>query len=744
MRLPRIPGTEVGMERIEGTVEQVIFENEENGYAVCDISMDGQMVTLTGYMPNLNEGEFIAAHGSWTTHIEYGEQFKVEYYEKMMPSTEREIEKYMASGLLPGVGKATAKRIVEEFGADALNVIEHEPDRLTVIKGMTAVKAEKIHLKYIEQIGVREVVMFFQQYGLSPALAVKAFKTFGFETVKRAQENPYILADEVTGISFSMADRMAMEMGMEKNSFQRISSGIQSLLQNSGYMSGHTFLPAYSLAKQAESYLEADLSAVEDAISQMLLSGLLVKENMGEIDAVYLRLFYEAECYVAQRLRLLSETVFEIRRAEAEELIHEIEEESGIELAEAQLTAVRTVLENSAMVITGGPGTGKTTIINTIIRMMKRMHKRVALAAPTGRAAKRITELSGMEAKTIHRLLEITPGVDEVGQAFARNESNTLDCDILIVDEMSMVDIMLMKSLLAALPIGARLVMVGDCDQLPSVGAGNVLRDIIDSDMLSCIKLTEIFRQAKESMIVVNSHKINNGEYPVLNEKDNDFFFVRRDDPYRLCETIADLCESRLPNYYHVDGIMQIQVLTPTRKTPIGVTWLNQVLQARLNPPDPLKMEKSVSEGVFRVGDKVMQIRNNYQLEWERSEDGEKGSGIFNGDVGIITDIDLRNRVVKVNFDDKIVSYDFLILDELELAYAITVHKSQGSEFDVVVIPMFETPRPLMTRNLLYTAVTRAKTLVVLVGREDIMKTFIDNNNVVYRFSGLKEKLKIY
>ncbi len=732
------------MLKIEGMVEEIIYENPENGYTVCDISSAGQLITLTGYMPNLTEGENILVHGEWVTHVEYGDQFKVEYYERKMPSTETEIEKYLASGLFPGIGKVTARKIVELFGADALEVIGHEPDSILAVSGLTKKKTDAIYKKYVELIGVREVVIFFQRFGISPSSAVKAYKLLGQDTVKRVSENPYILADSVDGISFKTADAMAEELGIDQNSFARVSSGIRYLMQQIGYLSGHTFLPRTTVIGQAAQFLEIEKLVAEEAVAEMLLKEELVLSNMGEYDALYLKSFYDAEKRVAERILEMSSLVFDADIDEMNQLIQEVEAEIGIALAEKQLEAVQAVFANSAMVITGGPGTGKTTIIKAVISLMERIGKRVMLTAPTGRAAKRMTELCGMEAKTIHRLLEITPGVDKVGAQFARNLRNPLECDVLIIDEMSMVDILLMDSLLDAVSRGTRVIMVGDSDQLPSVGAGNVLKDIIDSDSLTCIRLTEIFRQARESMIVVNAHRINRGEMPLFNDKDNDFFLVSRDDPLLLPETIADLCARRLPKAYGLSNLSQVQVLTPTRKSLIGVQNLNIVLQDALNPASPEKAEKLTGRCVFRVGDKVMQIKNNYHLEWERLPNGEKGLGVFNGDVGFITKIDNRSQKVSVVFDDKLVEYDFLLLDELELAYAVTVHKSQGSEFDVVVMPMFETHRLLMTRNLLYTAITRAKSLVVLVGRAEYIKTFVDNDNIQGRFSGLKDKLQIF
>lgn len=729
---------------ISGVVETIIYENAENGYTVCDVASVGQLITMTGYMPNLCEGEEIEAHGDWVTHMEYGDQFKVEYYERRMPSTETEIEKYLASGLLPGIGKATAKKIVQKFGAEALEVIEHEPERLLNIPGLTKNKIDEIYKKYTELIGMREVIIFFQNYGISPSSAVRAYQSFGTKTVGLIKNNPYILAEKIDGINFKTADNMAFEMGFTKNSYERVSCGIRFLLRQIGYLNGHTYIPRSTLIGHAAQTLETENGVIENAVSDMLLNEEIIQVNMGEYDAIYLDEYYKAEKRVAQRLLEMSELIFDIDKDKTEQMIEDVQRDNGIMFAEAQLEALRCVFENSAMVITGGPGTGKTTIIRAIIELMERSSKRIVLTAPTGRAAKRMSEVCDMEAKTIHRLLEITPGENEIGNKFARNENNKLECDVLIVDEMSMVDILLMDSLLAALPRGARIVLVGDSDQLPSVGAGNVLKDIIESDALTCIKLTEIFRQARESMIVVNAHRINRGEMPYVNDADNDFFLVSRDDPMALPDTIADLCARRLPKKYGFNGVSQIQVLTPTRKSIIGVVNLNSILQDRLNPPSPDKVEYATNRCVFRVGDKVMQIKNNYQMEWKKLNGGETGMGIFNGDVGYIAAINKSSQKMTVIFDDRSVVYDFMLLDELELAYAATVHKSQGSEFDAVIIPMCETHRLLMTRNLLYTAITRAKKLVVLVGQEAVIRCYVNNDNIQKRFSGLKNKMQIF
>ena len=731
------------MEEIEGTVEGLIYENETNGYTVCDVSSDGKLFTLTGCMPGLCEGERIKAYGEWRSHREYGEQFNVRAFERIMPETESEIEMYLGSGMLPHIGKATARKIVELFGRDALDVIENEPERLTEIRGISVKKAQEIYKKFLEQICVKEIVVFFQKFGVSPSLSVKAYRAFGEATVSAVRANPFVLS-AIDGFTFKICDRICDSMELPKDFPPRICAGIKSVLMNAAYLSGHTYLPKGSLLAQARYILGVETEAVEDAIYTLTSGGELTECDTGEFEAVYLDTFYTAETAVAERLRTMSGTVFEVNDSECDGLIADAESESGIILADAQRDAVRAVFENTAVVITGGPGTGKTTIIKTIINIMEKQGKRIVLTAPTGRAAKRMTELCGTEAKTIHRLLENTPGMDGQLQTFARNEKNKLECDLLIVDEMSMVDILLMHSLLLALPTNARLVMVGDSDQLPAVGAGNVLRDIIESDALVSIRLTEIFRQAHESMIVVNAHRINNGEMPLCNDPDNDFFMLKCENPNVICETIADLCKTRLPRTYGYDSISQIQVITPTRKTQIGVQSLNELLQSRLNPPQKFRTEKQGVGCVFRVGDKVMQNKNNYDAHWTRVSDGSEGEGIFNGDVGFVTDIDLHEKNMTVMFDDdRKAVYDFLSLDELELAYAITVHKSQGSEFDVVIMPMFDTHRLLMTRNLLYTAVTRAKKLAILVGKTEILEKFVQNNNISVRYSGLKERMEI-
>lgn len=730
------------MEQLEGVVESVIYENQENGYTVCDVSSNGKLYTLTGYMPSLCEGERIKASGEWKMHREYGEQFSVSFFERMMPEKEEEIEQYLASGMFPHIGRATARKIVELFGADALSVIENEPMQLTKIKGISEKKADEIYRKYLEQMGMKQLIMFFGRYGVSPNLAVKAYKNFGEAAVSAVSANPFILTG-IDGFTFAICDKISRQLSFPPEFPPRVCAGVKSILLNSAYLSGHTFLPFGALTAQAKAFLEVETETVEESVSELILNGELIRESRCDCDAVYLKTFYDAEVNVAKRLREMSGVLYSVDISEANSLIESAEKEQQIILADAQRSAVCAVLENSAVVITGGPGTGKTTIIKTVIDIMKKEKKRIALAAPTGRAAKRMSQVCGVEAKTIHRLLENMPSEGEGVSVFGRNENNKLECDVLIVDEMSMVDILLMNSLLLALPVGARLVMVGDADQLPSVGAGNVLRDIIESDALVTIKLTEIFRQARESMIIVNAHRINSGEMPLCNDYNNDFFMLGTESAEVVSGTIADLCARRLPTTYNIDGISQIQVLTPTRKTAIGTVSLNALLQRKLNPPDIGKAERVGTTFTFRIGDKVMQNKNNYSLEWRKPLTGEKGTGVFNGDVGFVTDINNHKKTLTVTYDDREATYDFLDLDELELAYAITVHKSQGSEFDVVIMPMLETHKLLLSRNLLYTAITRAKKLVILVGSEEILRAFVENNNIRMRFSGLRERLML-
>jgi exodeoxyribonuclease V alpha subunit len=733
-----------GLVTIEGTVEEIIFANETNGYTVCGLrSEDNKVITAVGCMPFIHMGEILRLTGRWVTHPDYGEQLKVEGYEKTLPKGTDAIEKYLSSGIIKGVGPSTARKIVEKFGEDTLEIIQYNPGMLAEVKGISLDKAIRIGQAFDEQRELRAVVMFFQDYGISPTFASKIYKVFGERTIEEIRANPYRLADEVFGIGFKTADRIAKSLGIDPASKYRIRSGIKYVLSQAS-SNGHTFIPEEKLKEYTSQLLEVDLTSIRDALISLIMDKSVCAEKTEEENRIYLSAFYHAELGVCKKLFELSTINFTGNRDNCDDHLQEVQLEEGIVLAENQRLAVREALVNGVMIITGGPGTGKTTIIKSIIRLLEREGCRIALAAPTGRAAKRMTEAAGFEARTIHRLLEIGYMGNEEELVFARNESNPIEADVVIIDEMSMVDILLMNHLLKALEPSTRLVLVGDVDQLPSVGPGNVLKDIIASGMVKTVKLTEIFRQAEESMIIVNAHRINKGELPHLNRKDKDFFFMARNDGNEVVKTVLELCSKRLPERYNYDPLRHIQVLTPTRKGTVGVGNLNLELQKVLNPEHRGKNEKLFRDFTFREGDRVMQVKNNYNLKWEKGEFREvEGMGVFNGDMGIIDRIDHEEQLVTVVYeDDKIVQYDYSILDEIEPSYAVTIHKSQGSEFPVVVLPLYQGPQVLMTRNLLYTAVTRARDFVIIVGSEGILHEMIRNEREALRHSGLIEKLR--
>ncbi|MBE7053069.1 MAG: ATP-dependent RecD-like DNA helicase [Ruminococcaceae bacterium] len=724
--------------KILGEVVNIIYKNEDNGYTVCEIETKDEVVVATGYLVGINEGDIINASGTWTKHNVYGEQFKIEIFEKEIPQSEDAIQKYLSSGIIKGIREKTAKRIVETFGKDSLKIIETSPMELRIIRGISAKKAVEIQQSYIEQMGATTLIMFLQKYNISVNMAAKIYKRFGPMSQDIIKKNPYVLVEEIEGIGFKTADDAAIKMGIEKDNKYRIKSGtLYTLKYNTQF--GHTFLPYETLVDMSSKLLNVDLDKVKDAIELLLDDAVIVDEVVDGQKRIYHYRHYFAEQYVAKRLVEFAHLRFDEDDERILKDIERFEKLQKINLATLQKEAVINAVKNGALVITGGPGTGKTTIINTIISIMEEKGLKVALTAPTGRAAKRMSQVCQSEAKTIHRLLGVDyTDNDEV--TFCSDESNPLGYDIIIVDEMSMVDITLMQGLLKAINHGARLIMVGDTNQLPSVGPGNVLDDIIQSGIIKVIRLTEIFRQAEKSMIVVNAHKINKGEMPVSNGENTDFFFASIENAQRGADYILSLCLEKLPQKYDIKA-SDIQVLSPYKKGIAGINNLNNLMQEKINPPQRGKAEKEYSDIVFREGDKVMQIKNNYDIEWQNIYTGEEGSGVFNGDVGYIGSINLLLKTIDVIYDDKKVSYDFKELDQIELAYAITVHKSQGSEFDCVIIPVYDGPYMLINRNLFYTAVTRAKNLVVLVGSERIIKKMIENDKQLTRYSGLKEKL---
>ncbi|WP_026895474.1 SF1B family DNA helicase RecD2 [Clostridiisalibacter paucivorans] len=732
------------MVSVQGTVEEIIFQNESNGYTVAILENDEDVVTIVGVMPMLNIGETLEIHGQWEQHPSYGEQLKVEVYTEVIPATLKGIERYLSSGLISGIGPKTAKNIVNTFGTEALEILQYSPHRLKEISGIGEKKANRIAEAFQEQRELKDVMLFLQGYGISPTYGIKIYKKYGNETISKVKENPYRLVEDIFGIGFKMADNIAQSMGIQHNSKYRINAGVKYVLMDSS-TSGHTYIPKEILLDKAVEILKVEKIYIEESIKELALKQHLKLEDIdGEICVYYIP-FYYAEVNVSKKLVELSRVELNEVDMDIDQQIVELEQKSGIRYAENQKEAIKEALLNGVLIVTGGPGTGKTTTINSIIKLLESQGYDIELAAPTGRAAKRMSEATGKEARTLHRLLEYS-FMDDMGEmAFGKNEESPLDTDVIIVDEVSMVDILLMNSLSKAIMPGTRLILVGDVDQLPSVGPGNVLRDIIDSGIIKVVELNEIFRQAQESMIVVNAHKINKGEPPRLNVRDKDFFFIRQNNPQKILDTILGLCKDRLPNFNGYDPLKDIQVLTPMKKGDVGVNSLNQNLQRTLNPEASYKDEKKQGDQFFRVGDKIMQVKNNYRTKWKQYKDDgtvEEGEGVFNGDFGYIMGIDDEEGEVMVQFDDnREVNYPFGQLDELKLAYATTIHKSQGSEFPVVIIPICWGPPMLLTRNLLYTAVTRARELVVLVGMERYLYMMIKNNRINKRYSALDNRI---
>ena len=731
------------MEILDGLVEAVIFKSEDTGYVVAKITANKEVNTIVGTMPLIKEGQQIEVKGEWIKHKQFGRQFNVEEYKEVLPTSTKEIEKYLSTGIIHGIGPVTAKKIVKAFREETLNILDNNIERLKEVEGIGKKKYNIIYQSYLETRELKDIIMFFQKHGVTINQCLKIYKKFGGDAQNIVSENPYILSDEISGIGFLTSDRIAKSLGIEPISDFRIQSGIKYVL-NSFSGLGNTYMPKDKLINEAQRVLSVDKELIEVNIYNSVLEGKIKIEKINEIEAVYSLPYYFCELGVTNKIITLSIENFQTINSDITFEISSFERKNNIVFADSQKEAILGAFENGIEIITGGPGTGKTTIIKCIIEIYENNGMKVLLAAPTGRAAKRMTESTGREAKTIHRLLEM--GVsDNENSFFGRGEGEPLEGDVIIVDEASMIDIMLMNSLLKAIKLGTRLIIVGDADQLPSVGPGNVLRDLIDSEFIKVVRLKDIFRQGKESMIITNAHRINNGELPYLNKKGGDFFFDNRESNEEILETILDLVNRRLPLFNSKwNKIRDFQVLSPTRKGILGVDNLNNELQSILNPPSKDKKERKFKDSVFREGDKVMQTKNNYSLKWNRINGygDNEGVGIFNGDMGFIESISEENRTVTVVFDDeRRIVYDNLYVEELELAYAITIHKSQGSEFKVIITPAFMGSAFLMNRNILYTGITRAKELVVVVGNQRALKYMVDNTNSMERYSSLKERI---
>lgn len=731
------------MEKLAGYVEHIIYRNADNGYTVLNLVSGEEEITCVGIFSAIAEGENIEASGDYTDHPTYGKQFKVESFEEKAPEDEEAIERYLGSGAIRGIGLALAARIVRRFKADTFRIIEEEPERLAEVKGISERKAMEIADQVNEKRDLRQAMIFLQQCGITMNLAVKVYQQYGQEVYGIIRENPYRLADDIEGVGFRTADEIAVRVGIRMDSDFRIRSGILYVLLQAS-TEGHTYLPEEELTRRTGQLLEVGEEQIEKQYMDLAIERKIIMKQGENQTQIYAASFYYMEANTATMLKQLNVS-YEVPDLEIEERVRRIEKQTGMELDEHQMTAVKEAVRNGLLIITGGPGTGKTTTINTIIKYFEMEGLDIFLAAPTGRAAKRMSETTGFEARTIHRMLELNGGVDGAA-GFERNEQNPLETDVVIIDEMSMVDISLMHALLKAVAVGTRLILVGDVNQLPSVGPGSVLRDIIRSHECNVVMLTKIFRQASTSDIIVNAHKINQGEEVTLDNKSMDFFFLKRYDADVIISVVLQLIKQKLPKF--VDATpYDIQVLTPMRKGLLGVERLNGILQRYLNPPSPQKREKEHGDILFREGDKIMQTRNNYQLEWEiRTKYGlsvDKGTGVFNGDMGIVREINDFAETMTVEFDEgRMVEYPYKLLDELELAYAITIHKSQGSEYPAVVIPLLSGPSMLMNRNLLYTAVTRARKCVTLVGNEVTFAQMVQNTSQQKRYSGLCDRLK--
>ncbi len=721
---------------IEGTIEGVVYSNTENGYSVIDLSYDNTLVTAVGIMPSCSAGEKIKLRGSWVKHPTFGTQFKVSACERSMPKSAGDMLRYLSSGTIKGIGPATASKIVERFGEDTFDILENHPEELSKIKGISRDKALDIQESFKGQFALREVMIALERLGLNPTESLNVFKTLGVTATEKINENPYILCSDKVGMRFERADEIASSFPREVNTILRKRAGILHILRHN-LRNGHTCLPREKLIIPSFDLLGTIREETQEIIDDLITDKEIIEEYINDKSFLFLPSEYHDEKQIAERIKIMLR--FPPAKGKTfDKDIDRIEKKRGIKFQEKQREAITTAVSQGLLVLTGGPGTGKTTTLNGILELFEKQNLRVLLAAPTGRAAMRMSEVTGRQAKTIHRLLE-TEWTDGDKQHFARNMENPLEADAVIVDELSMVDTHIFSSLLDALPLGCRLVMVGDSDQLPPVGVGNVLQDIIESGLLPVVALTEVFRQAMESLIVTNAHRIVKGEYPDLSKTDNDFFFMQRANVYTCADTVVELYHQRLPAAYGYNPTEDIQIITPSRKGELGTVNLNKRLQAIINPPSKDKDDYQVGSKTFREGDKVMQIKNNYDIMWTR--DKETSSGIFNGDIGVITAINHNASFMKINFDGRIAVYPFDSIAELEHAYAITVHKSQGSEFEAVIMPVCSCIPQLSYRNLLYTAVTRAKSRLVLVGTHSQIEAMVDNDKKTRRYSALKHFL---
>ena len=725
------------LKQIEGIIEKITYKNEQNGYTVCTLKSGREHITVVGIIPFISIGDNVKFTGDFVVHASYGEQFSAQTYETVAPKTVASILRYLSSGIIKGVGPATAERIVAKFGADSLDIIQNTPDDLSTIKGISIEKARNIAEEYKKQFGVRDLMLLLNPYQISMEKCIAIFQHLGTKAAEKIKENPYILCSDKIDLPFERVETIAFDMGIEADNEMRLAAGIEYILRKN-LMNGHTCLPRKKLVPVAVNLLESDELRIDSICDKMIESLILRSKTVNDADFLILPEYFNAEEYIAARLSAAKKYINSSNVIDEAEIIC-VEANLGIKFETLQKDAINKALNNAVFILTGGPGTGKTTTLNAIIDMFEQRNAVIQLAAPTGRAAKRMTELTGREAKTLHRLLEVE-WTSENRQSFARNEKNPLECDVIIVDEASMLDSLLFESLLHALKISTKIILVGDTDQLPSVSAGNVLNDILSSGMYSSVALKKVFRQAQSSVIITNAHAIINGEPSDLSNKANDFFMMHRDYSADVCNTVLELCETRLPQAYKFNPLTDIQVLCPSRKAETGSVNLNNLLQATLNPRKNNQPQLAYKGVYFRVGDKVMQIKNNYDLQWKK-DNGDIGYGVFNGDVGYIADIDIKGGRISVIFDDKTATYFTDNIGELELAYAVTVHKSQGSEFDCVILPLFDTPSQLLYRNLLYTAVTRAKKLLIIVGSETLYNKMAQNDKKTLRYTLLKEFL---